>query len=154
MVLSPSKLWWIYQKELVELDGGQVQRRRPWEGGGDQGEEGEGCVQVVLDGGEAGHSAAQAVSEGHSVLWLENVASAEECAMLHAEAREFASKVTRTNLDMCSVGRVREPVVEMLQAPGQAGCEELLRRALHRVAVAVPGLLERVFGEQTAQSFE
>jgi len=133
------------------------------DGGAPQVPMGEGCVQLILDvhqgcaldeEGESGHNAAQAVAEGHAILCVEGVASAEECALLDAEARAFASQSTRTNLNMASVGRVREPVIEMLQAAGQALCEELLKRALRRVGAAVPGLLERVFGEQTAQSFE
>ena len=90
-------------------------------------------------------STPRSVSDGHSVLLLASLASAEECTTLVADVMVVAQRELdeRAELEECGLldetmaddaGRVRLRVVERLGPPAHALCNTLLRRALGRLA--------------------
>lgn len=87
----------------------------------------------------------EAVSLSHSVLLLDAVATADECALLVAAASTLARRELEERAELeefgllddvmlADAGRVRLPVENRFDKKGQALCDMLLLRALSRIA--------------------
>lgn len=84
------------------------------------------------------------MANGHSVLVLDNVATALECEKLASEAAAAAANEReRKGLD----GLVRRPAVELLGSEGIALFDSLLLRQMERVRQAAPSLDTHLYGD-------
>lgn len=113
--------------------------------------------EIFLNEEEAGECASVSISVmlGHSILVLKNLATHDECTSLRHEATAFAESEQGKSLHSAE-GRVRVPICEMLKAPGQALCDEILVRALTRTECS-PSVFEpltiSLFGQRRVDSF-
>ena len=92
----------------------------------------------------AAQTVAESVANGHSILVLDDLATAEECAFLCSEAAAAAAiERERKGLD----GLVRRPAVELVGSECVALFDMLLLRQMERVRLAAPLLDTHLYGD-------
>ena len=102
----------------------------------------------------AAPSVATAVAAGHSLLVIDAVATASECAAIASEACQAAAceRATRCHSvvrrPFCFLaGLVRKPVATLVSAECTTLCDNLLLRQLGLLDVSAPSLTRDLFGE-------
>lgn len=119
---------------------------------------GEGWTEHFLNKKQASATvgADGALSLGHSVIVLHELATEAECEALRVEAASAACTVrseasSRWN-NPDDPGRIRFPILEALKQESQDLCDRLLLRAVAQLRAALPPLIPKLFGQAVEET--